>query len=215
MDETKDTTAQANTPEGGTALPADGQDKTATTGEQQNAFQKFMATLFGEKADGKVDSSAEDKATPPAKPAGDKTYTEAELSAALDANKQHWEAQRQEEARLAKLPPDERAKAESEARDKKLADLEGKLLHRELKDTAVAQLAKDGYPAGLADVLIYTDKTSMEESLGNITAVFKSCLEAAINERLRGKTPEGLGRAARSENSMRDEIARNIRGGLM
>ena len=42
----------------------------------------------------------------------------------------------------------------------------------------------------------------------------KASLEAAVKERLRGKTPEGLGGAATAENALKDQIAQNIRGGL-
>ena len=67
---------------------------------------------------------------------------------------------------------------------------------------------------GLADLLTYTDKEAMEKSMAHVQEVFKSCLEAAVKERLRGKTPEGLGGAASAENAIKDQIAQNIRGGL-
>ena len=54
----------------------------------------------------------------------------------------------------------------------------------------------------------------MEKSMAHVQGVFKGCLEAAVKERLRGKTPEGLGGAASAENAIRDQIAQNIRGGL-
>ena len=53
----------------------------------------------------------------------------------------------------------------------------------------------------------------MEKSMAHVQGVFKGCLEAAVKERLRGKTPEGLGGAASAENAIRDQIAQNIRGG--
>ena len=54
----------------------------------------------------------------------------------------------------------------------------------------------------------------MEKSLERVQEVFKASLEAAVKERLRGKTPEGLGGAATAENALKDQIAQNIRGGL-
>ena len=106
---------------------------------------------------------------------------------------------------MAKLTPEERAKAESDAKDQQLADLQAKLLQRDLKE---------GFPVGLADLLTYTDQESMEKSLVRVQEVFKASLEAAVKERLRGKTPEGLGGAATAENALKDQIAQNIRGGL-
>ena len=98
--------------------------------------------------------------------------------------------------------------------DQQLADLQAKLLQRDLKDAALAKLEKEGFPVGLADLLTYTDQESMEKSLVRVQEVFKASLEAAVKERLRGKTPEGLGGAATAENALKDQIAQNIRGGL-
>lgn len=92
--------------------------------------------------------------------------------------------------------------------------MRAQLLQRDLKDAALAKLEKEGFPVGLADLLTYTDKESMEKSLERVQEVFKSSLEAAIKDRLRGRTPAGLGGAATAENSMKDQIAQNIRGGL-
>lgn len=184
------------------------------TQEQQTTFQKWLAGLFGSK---EATPAGQEGGTP-AKEGGQepqgKTYTEADLKAEIDKAKAAWAAEQQEQARLAKLTPEERAKAEADAKDQKLADLEAKLLQRDLKDAALAKLEKEGFPVGLADLLTYTDQESMEKSLERVQEVFKTSLEAAVKERLRGKTPEGLGGAATAENALKDQIAQNIRGGL-
>ena len=204
----------------GTAAPAVGTPQAAPeaapTQEQQNAFQRFLGSLFGGKAEAPAPAEGTDTTPAPApkqEPEG-KTYTEAQLQAQLEAAKAQWAAQQQEEARLSKLPPEERAKAEADAQKKEVEDLRAQLLLRDLKDAALKQLEKDGFPAGLAELLTYTDKESMEKSMAHAQEVFKSCLEAAVKERLRGKTPEGLGGAASAENAIKDQIAQNIRGGL-
>ena len=204
----------------GTAAPAVGTPQAAPeaapTQEQQNAFQRFLGSLFGGKAEAPAPAEGADTAPAPApqqEPEA-KTYTEAQLQAQLEAAKVQWAAQQQEEARLSKLPPEERAKAEADAQKKEVEDLRAQLLQRDLKDAALKQLEKDGFPAGLAELLTYTDKESMEKSMAHAQEVFKSCLEAAVKERLRGKTPEGLGGAASAENAIKDQIAQNIRGGL-
>ena len=185
----------------GTAAPAVGTPQAAPeaapTQEQQNAFQRFLGSLFGGKAEAPAPAEGTDTTPAPApkqEPEG-KTYTEAQLQAQLEAAKAQWAAQQQEEARLSKLPPEERAKAEADAQKKEVEDLRAQLLQRDLKDAALKQLEKDGFPAGLAELLTYTDKESMEKSMAHAQEVFKSCLEAAVKERLRGKTPEGLGGA--------------------
>ena len=204
----------------GTAAPAVGTPQAAPeaapTQEQQNAFQRFLGSLFGGKAEAPAPAEGTDTTPAPApkqEPEG-KTYTEAQLQAQLEAAKAQWAAQQQEEARLSKLPPEERAKAEADAQKKEVEDLRAQLLQRDLKDAALKQLEKDGFPAGLAELLTYTDKEAMEKSMAHVQGVFKGCLEAAVKERLRGKTPEGLGGAASAENAIRDQIAQNIRGGL-
>ena len=201
----------------GTAAPAVGTPQAAPeaapTQEQQNAFQRFLGSLFGGKAEAPAPAEGTDTTPAPApkqEPEG-KTYTEAQLQAQLEAAKAQWAAQQQEEARLSKLPPEERAKAEADAQKKEVEDLRAQLLQRDLKDAALKQLEKDGFPAGLAELLTYTDKESMEKSMAHAQEVFKSCLEAAVKERLRGKTPEGLGGAASAENAIKDQIAQNIR----
>ena len=148
-------------------------------------------------------------------PQGGKSYSEADVEAKIAEAKAAWEAEQQEKQRLAKLPPEERAKAEGEAQAQELTKLRTELLQRDLKDAAVKKLTDEGFPVGLADLLTYTDKESMEKSLQQTQEVFKSALEAAVKERLRGKTPEGLGGGAKAENTVKDQIAQGIRGGMM
>ena len=207
-------TTAAPAPEG-TAQP--GAEGAAPTAEQQKTFQSFLERLFsgkGKEADPAQEPGGTAAPSGGTQEPGSVTYTEADLQAKLEEAKAAWAAEQQEQARLAKLSPEERAKAEADADRQKVAELEAKLLQRDLKDTALAKLEKDGYPVGLAELLNYTDQDSMEKSLGHTTEIFKAALEAAVKERLRGKTPEGLGGAAMAENNMKDQIAANIRGGL-
>lgn len=204
--------AAGTAPAAGGAQPPEG---ATPTQEQQTTFQKWLAGLFGGKetdpAGKESGASAADGDSP--EPQG-RTYTEADLQAKLEEAKAAWAAEQQEQARLAKLSPEERAKAEADAKDQELADLRAQLLQRDLKDAALAKLEKEGFPVGLADLLTYTDKESMEKSLERVQEVFKTSLEAAVKDRLRGRTPAGLGGAATAENAMKDQIAQNIRGGL-
>ena len=96
--------------------------------------------------------------------------------------------------------------------DEQIAELQAKLLKSDLQKKATASLEKDGYPVGLAELLDYTSEEAMEKSLSKLTDTFKGSLQAAVESRLRGKTPAGLGNAASAENMLRDQIARNIRG---
>ena len=66
-------------------------------------------------------------------------------------------------------------------------------------------------PAGKTEEKTFS-QAAMEKSLSKLTETFKGSLQAAVESRLRGKTPAGLGNAASAENMLRDQIARNIRG---
>lgn len=182
--------------------------------ETMNAFQKFLASLMGGKkesddaASGSGQDSKDDAGTPAPEPS--KTFTQADIDAAVAAAQQGWDKERQRE----KLSPEERTKAERDEATQKVAGLEQKLLAFELKTAAVASLTKDGFPVGLADMLDYTDKAGMEKSLAALTKMYKDNLAEGIQQRLRGKTPEGLGGAAGTENMIKDQIAKNIRGGI-
>lgn len=213
MDETNNGAVSA-TPAaaGGAPLP----EGAAPTAEQQTSFQKWLAGLFGGKD--AAPAAQEDDGSPASgagkqEPAG-RTYTEADLHAKLEEAKAAWTAERQEQDRLAKLSPEERAKAEASAKDQELAALKAQLLQRDLKDAALARLEEEGFPVGLADLLDYSSQEGMEKSLGRVQEIFKSSLEAAVKDRLRGRTPAGLGGAATAENALKDQIAQNIRGGL-
>ena len=215
MAETTTTTSTAADTAGAEAQTA--QQPAAPTAEQRTAFQKFWDALFGGKEDPAPGSGEgedtkkdgdpapkEDEGTQPEAKDG-KSYSEAELTAKIAEAKAAWEAEQAEQQRLAKLSPEERAKAEGEAKEQELTKLRAELLQRDLKDAAV----------GLADLLTYTDQEGMEKSLKHTQEVFKGALEVAVKERLRGKTPEGLGGGAKAENAVKDQIAQGIRGGMM
>lgn len=192
-----------------TATETQGQQTAETTPEKVSALQKFINGLFG----GGKDAEPEKKEEPAAKEtAAEKSFTQADMDAAIEAAKQKWLDEAVEAERVKKLTPEEKAKEEQEKKDSEIADLRSQLLQKELRESATKSLEADGFPVGLADVLDYSSKERMEETLANTTKVFKDSLAVAIQSRLKGKTPEGLGGAASSENLIRDQIAKNIRG---
>nr|DAY79454.1 MAG TPA: Major head protein [Caudoviricetes sp.] len=194
-----------------TAAEMQGQQTAESTPEKVSALQKFINGLFGGgKEDGAEPEKKDEKAT--AEAAAEKSFTQADMDAAIEAAKQQWLDEAAEAERVKKLTPEEKAKEEQEKKDSEIASLRSQLLQKELRESATKALETDGFPVGLADVLDYSSKERMEETLKNTTETFKSSLEVAIKSRLKGKTPEGLGGAASAENLLRDQIARNIRG---
>lgn len=179
-----------------------------TQAEQLSGLEKLLEKIgLGKKAEAAGEGQQAAAGTAQAGAADGKTYTQAEVDTMLEQKLKEAETRQQEAKRMEELTPEERAKAENE-------QLKSQLLRRDLKESATAALDKEGLPVGLADILDYSSKEKMEASLTKVQGTFLSCLQAAVNQRLRGKTPEGLGGAANTENAIKDEIAKNIRGGL-
>lgn len=195
------------------AQAADGGTKgqQADGGEKAGALQKLISGLFGggKEAGGESAEEAQDKTSAETER---KSFSQAELDAAVEAARKQWADEAAEAERMGKLSPEERAAEEQKKKDARIADLEGQLLKKELREEAARMLEKEGCPAGLAGVLDYSGRERMEESLKNTIQIFRESLASAVQARLKGKTPEGLGGAASAENLLRDQIAKNIRG---
>lgn len=190
----------------------------AAEGEKElNAFQKFLSELFSGKKD-EQPKTEEHQKTEEKQKLITKSYTEAELAAAIEANKQKLVSEAAEQERLSKLTPEDKAKALEQsavtAAQAENARLQAEITKRDLHSEAVTSLSNDGFPVGIAELLDYTDKKSMETSLAKAVTIVKQSIEQGVNNRLRGKTPAGLGGAANAENALKDQIARNIRNGL-
>ncbi|MFD2334680.1 DUF4355 domain-containing protein [Cohnella sp. GCM10020058] len=98
-----------------------------------------------------------------------------------------------EAEKLAKMTAEQKAQHERDKRDKDLADRENGITRRELRATALEQLAEKGLPKVLADVLVYTDADSTNKSIEAVEKAFKDAVEAGVNERLKGEPPRGAG----------------------
>lgn len=116
------------------------------------------------------------------------------VAKALETAKGKWQAdydQKLEDAKseakkLAKMNADEKAKYEQ---DKRLAELdkrEQEITARELKAEALITLGEKGLPKELADVLNYKDADSCKASIESVATAFKSAVEKAVNDKLRG-----------------------------
>lgn len=161
----------------------------------------------------------EEKKDPETGSGTEKTYTQADLDAAIQAAvaeaAEKAKAQKEEQERLAKLTPEQRAEEEHEAVKKQNAELTDKLRRMELEQKAAAKLKENNLPSGLADFLDYTDETKMAASLEKIGKMYKEQLEAGIRDHLKGETPKGLGSAANLTDGMIGaEITKRIRGGM-
>ena len=155
----------------------------------------------GTSADVIEGASSEDGGNPPAQPTfdemlKDKAYQaefDRRMSKAIDTAKAKWDKEAEEKAdeaaKLAKMTADEKAKHESEKREKALADREAAVAKRELTAEAISQLTEKGLPAELAKCLDYTSAESCEASFGAVVSAFNTAVEKQVNDKLRGGTP--------------------------
>ena len=88
-----------------------GQEPEGNQSKPESKFLQRLGKLLGIGGDGEDDgdgaakSKEDGKADPP--PKDGQTYTEADLQARIDAAKAQWQAEQEEQARLAKLSPEE------------------------------------------------------------------------------------------------------------
>lgn len=181
-------------------------------------IEKVVGLMSGKaaQADASAAAAPELAAQPQDAPAADeaaqepKTYTPEELESLLAEKKKEWQAEQeaQEQERLRSLPEAERLKQEQLSKDAKIASLEAELSRRDLQAEVIAKLDERRLPVSIADLVQYGDRDSTMESLDKLMDVFEAAVQAGVMLRLRGKTPEGLGRAATSLNMMSDPFAK-------
>ncbi len=112
------------------------------------------------------------------------------------------EAAKTEAEKLAKMNADQKAEYEKQKREDALKKREETLQQRErdislreLRATALGTLAEKGMPEQLADLLNYTDAESTSKSIETVEKIFRTAVEAGVNERLKGNTPKGGGKS--------------------
>lgn len=123
---------------------------------------------------------------------------------ALTQAKARWEKEYQKKAdkakkeaeRLSKLSDAERAKEEQEAIKKELEAKEKELNRKELKLEMVKVLSDRKIPVEFMDYLIADDNESTMDRIKTFDKQFKKAVEAAVNEKLKGKAPKAGGTGA-------------------
>lgn len=175
----------------------------------KSAQTDTSATDTPERAAQYQDAPAADEAAQEAAQ-GPKTYTQEELDALLAEKKKEWQAEQeaQEQERLRNLPEAERLKQEQLSKDAKIASLEAELSRRDLQAEVIAKLDERRLPVSIADLVRYGDRDSTMESLDKLMGVLETAVQEGVMLRLRGKTPEGLGRAATTLNMPSDPFAK-------
>ncbi len=163
-------------------------------------------------ADGGEGGTEPNQASGSAGNAEPQTFTQEDLdkliSARLGEEQAKWEkdyAAKIEEAKteaekLAKMKAEEKAKYQEQKRLEKLEQREKDITTRELKAQAYETLAEKGLPKDLIETLNFTDSESCNSSIIAVEKAFKSAVEKAVNEKLKGEPPKG------SESSSSDTV---------
>lgn len=116
------------------------------------------------------------------------------VAEAIKAEKMNWEANSQnkidealtEAEKLAKMTKEQKEKYEFDKQKQALEAREAEMNRRELKATGIDKLREDNLPVGLIEVMDLSDAESFNKSYEAVKEIFKTELEAAINEKLRG-----------------------------
>lgn len=144
-----------------------------------------------------------------------KSYTQADLDAAVKHAREQLLNEQKEQKRREKLSPEERAEEDARAVRKQNDELTEKIRRMELEQKAAGLLEEKKLPAAFAEFLDFTSEEKMTSSLEKLGKQYQADLEAGIQARLKGSTPKGLGSAANlTDGIISAEISRRIRGGM-
>ena len=116
------------------------------------------------------------------------------VSKAIDTAKEKWQKEADEKIseakRLEKMNAEQKAEYQRKQAEEKLAKREAEVTRRELMAEAKAQLAEKGLPVTLSEVLDYSDADKCKASIEAVSKAFSDSVEAAVNERMKGKPPK-------------------------
>lgn len=116
------------------------------------------------------------------------------MTKAIKTAEEKWQKDAEEKIseakRLEKMNAEQKAEYQRKQAEEKLAAREAEVTKRELMAEAKAQLAEKGLPVSLAEVLDYGDADRCSASIETVSKAFKDSVEAAVNERMKGKPPK-------------------------
>lgn len=137
------------------------------------------------------------------------------IDTAVSNAQQKWQAltddKLSEAEKLTKMNKEEKAAYMQQKKEKELSDRESAVARKELMAEAKNTLAEKKLPAGLAEVLNYTDAETCNKSIAAVEKAFQAAVEAAVQERLKGGEP--MKKAPESDaDSMEKQVEALIMG---
>ena len=183
---------------------------TSVTGKEEKKENGADEGKRAESQDGQPQTEHKGKKEEPAK-----SYTQADLDAAVKQAREQLLNEQKEQKRREKLSPEERAQEDARAVRKQNDELTEKIRRMELEQKAAGLLEEKKLPSAFAEFLDFTSEETMASSLEKLGKQYQADLEAGIQARLKGSTPKGLGSAANlTDGIISAEISRRIRGGM-
>lgn len=128
---------------------------------------------------------------------GGRTFTLADISKMLTAERAKWESEqaeavekaRSEGERLAKLSKDQRAKEEEQKRLDAIAEREKAVAEKEMRLETQTLLAEKGLPADFTNVVLAATAEEVKANIDSLQSIFDKAVETRVNERLTQETP--------------------------
>lgn len=136
-----------------------------------------------------------------------KTYDQAYIDNLIAQQKQAQEAAVAEALKVASMDADSKAKYQKEQENQKLKQREADLARRELKVEARGVLEEKEVPAEFLDMLLGKDMKETKANVEIFAAAFDKAVQARVEKRLVGKTPQiGNGGVVSEAAAMSAEI---------
>lgn len=117
-----------------------------------------------------------------------------------------------EAEKLAKMTKEEKADYLQKKKEKELSDREAAITRKELMAEAKNTLAEKNLPAGLAEVLNYTDADSCNKSITAVEKAFQAAVKAAVQERLKGGIPPKKAPETNTQEALEKQVYNAMMG---
>lgn len=117
-----------------------------------------------------------------------------------------------EAEKLARMTKEEKADYLQKKKEKELSDREAAITRKELMAEAKNTLAEKNLPAGLAEVLNYTDADSCNKSITAVEKAFQAAVEAAVQERLKGGIPPKKAPETNTQEALEKQVYNAMMG---
>lgn len=190
--------------------------------EQTGAFMSFLKGIIGNgsKEEQKTaegdDPKKDDLAKPEVKEDESKTaFTAEDVQKMIEDDRKKREDEAAEAKRMEKMSPEERDKEELKKVQERVNQLEKEGLTKDLRQSAMDVLTKDGYPIALANCIDFEkfkDNDEMQKTLTSVIDAFQEAMKAAIMDKLKIDTPMGLNNQV-APNTYLNQVKQSVKGG--